>query len=237
MATAIVAVTAVLYLVVVPQAGASIVSQPRLYAVAAAAAPDNSFWIATNYGAVLSYGPTPSLGGMSGTNLNGNLIVGMASTTDDNGYWLVGSDGGVFAFGDAQWLGREYFLPAVGIATYGQGTSAGYVIATSDGQTFTFLPGKVPVGTPAIMPLNAPIVGIVVDNGSKYGFWLIGSDGGVFSIGGAPFYGSEGGTTQPNPFVAIVAPQYGQCYSEFDNTTFIPDTSCDDTGQEVAPGV
>jgi hypothetical protein len=34
-------------------------------------------------------------------------------------------------------------------------------------------------------------------------YWLVGSDGGVFSFGGAPFYGSEGGKSLTKPIVGM----------------------------------
>ena len=39
-------------------------------------------------------------------------------------------------------------------------------------------------------PLNKPIVGMATPNG--LGYWLVASDGGVFSFGDARFYGSDG---------------------------------------------
>ena len=43
-------------------------------------------------------------------------------------------------------------------------------------------------------PLNKPIVGIAAtpDGG---GYWLVASDGGIFSFGDATFYGSAGRST------------------------------------------
>ena len=37
-------------------------------------------------------------------------------------------------------------------------------------------------------PLNAPVVGMAADDATG-GYWLVASDGGIFSFG-APFYGS-----------------------------------------------
>ena len=50
--------------------------------------------------------------------------------------------------------------------------------------------------------LNKPIVGIAAtpDGG---GYWLVASDGGIFSFGDATFYGSEGGTPLNKPIVGI----------------------------------
>ncbi|MHB8190004.1 MAG: G1 family glutamic endopeptidase, partial [Ferrimicrobium sp.] len=51
-------------------------------------------------------------------------------------------------------------------------------------------------------PLNAPIVGMAADP-SAGGYWIVGSDGGVFNFGAAPFLGSEGGKQISGPVVGI----------------------------------
>jgi hypothetical protein len=87
-------------------------------------------------------------------------VVGITPTTDRGGYWLVASDGGIFAFGDSGFYGS---IPGLGIA---------------------------PAGTPGTTKrLNAPIVGMVpsADGG---GYFMVGSDGGVFAFGDAKFEGS-----------------------------------------------
>jgi hypothetical protein len=58
--------------------------------------------------------------------------------------------------------------------------------------------------------LNAPIVGISVDSATG-GYWLAGSDGGVYAYG-APFEGSAGGTTLNAPVVGISATTDGSGY-------------------------
>jgi hypothetical protein len=54
--------------------------------------------------------------------------------------------------------------------------------------------------------LSAPIVGIAATPDGA-GYWLVGSDGGVFSFGDAPFEGSEGGDPAPisTPVVAMAS--------------------------------
>ena len=89
-----------------------------------------------------------------------------------SGYWLAASDGGVFSFGDA-----NYF------------------------------------GSMATKHLNAPVVGIArtpyygpvpgqQPNPGAEGYWLVASDGGVFSFGDASYYGSMGGAHLNAPVVA-----------------------------------
>jgi len=50
--------------------------------------------------------------------------------------------------------------------------------------------------------LNAPVVGIAATPDGR-GYWLVASDGGVFSFGDAPFEGSMGGTRMNAPVVGI----------------------------------
>ena len=46
-------------------------------------------------------------------------------------------------------------------------------------------------------PLNAPVVGMA-DTPSSNGYWLVATDGGIFSYGDAQFYGSTGGIGSTN---------------------------------------
>ena len=59
-------------------------------------------------------------------------------------------------------------------------------------------------------PLNQPVVGIA-SNGSQ-GYWEVASDGGIFSFGDAPFYGSMGGHPLDKPVVGIAVGPSGQGY-------------------------
>ncbi len=59
-------------------------------------------------------------------------------------------------------------------------------------------------------PLNAPVVGIAAD--PTGGYWLVGSDGGIYAFGGAPFYGSLGGTRLERPVVGMAATANGGGY-------------------------
>jgi hypothetical protein len=123
------------------------------------------------------------------------------SIADSSGYDLVGSDGGVFTFGSAPFYGSTGSLhlqrPVVGITPTAD--HGGYWLVASDGGIFTFgdaaffgsIPGLgfAPAGSPSPKRLNAPIVGVVpsADGG---GYFMVASDGGVFTFGDAKFEGS-----------------------------------------------
>ncbi len=74
------------------------------------------------------------------------------------------------------------------------GTNAGnYVVSyTSASGDFTVTGGPV-TSTPPPPPPPAP----------SYGYWLVGSDGGIFTFGSAQFYGSTGNITLQRPVVGI----------------------------------
>jgi ribosomal protein L24E len=59
--------------------------------------------------------------------------------------------------------------------------------------------------------LNAPIVGIAATH-SHNGYWLLGSDGGIFSYGDAHFYGSTGAMPLNQPVVGISPTPSGRGY-------------------------
>jgi hypothetical protein len=61
------------------------------------------------------------------------------------------------------------------------------------------------------MHLNQPIVGMATTS-TGHGYWLVASDGGIFTFGDAHYYGSTGGDDLNQPIVAITtgstAPHY-----------------------------
>ncbi|MGD0394689.1 MAG: N-acetylmuramoyl-L-alanine amidase, partial [Acidimicrobiales bacterium] len=61
------------------------------------------------------------------------------------------------------------------------------------------------------LTLNRPVVGMAAAPDGK-GYWLVASDGGIFSFGDAPFYGSEGGTRLSAPVVGMTAAPTGNGY-------------------------
>jgi hypothetical protein len=51
-------------------------------------------------------------------------------------------------------------------------------------------------------PLNRPVVGMAVTPGDS-GYWLVATDGGMFSFGDARFFGSMGGHPLNLPVVGM----------------------------------
>jgi ribosomal protein L24E len=61
------------------------------------------------------------------------------------------------------------------------------------------------------MHLNAPIVGMAASP-SGAGYWLVASDGGIFTFGSAHFYGSTGNLALNAPIVSMAATPSGAGY-------------------------
>ena len=132
-------------------------------------------------------------------------IVGMAATPDGRGYWLVASDGGVFAVGEPASTGpwaasistdrsSGWPPPRTAAATGWSPRTAGcsrWAMPASTGPWATSISTNRSWGWPP--PPTAR------------GYWLVASDGGVFAVGDAGFYGSEGGASHSGSIVGIEA--------------------------------
>jgi parallel beta-helix repeat protein len=198
--------------------------------VGIASTPDGGgYWLCAANGKVVGLGDAIVYGTLKRKDLAAP-IVGIAPTPDGGGYWLVGSDGGVFAFGDARFFGsvpgvlragQRLGAPIIAVASTPDG--GGYWLVGSDGGVFSFgdagFFGSVPGALKPGAHLSSPIVGIAASPGafvahgtalSGDGYWLVGSDGGVFSFGKAGFFGSVPGALKRGahlsaPIVGIAA--------------------------------
>jgi hypothetical protein len=169
------------------------------------------YWEAASDGGVFAFGGARFLGSVPGELEPGQKlespIVAMADTPDHEGYWLFAADGGVFAFGDAPFFGSVpgalqpgQVLNAPIVAAEATPDGGGYRMFAADGGVFAFgdaafegsLPGE------NIIP-SQPITGAVAypygpnANPDAAGYWLVASDGGIFTFGNAPFEGSAAG--------------------------------------------
>ncbi|HXQ62362.1 MAG TPA: IPT/TIG domain-containing protein [Acidimicrobiales bacterium] len=155
--------------------------------VGMAATPDGrGYWLVAGDGGVFAYGDAHFHGSTGATHLN-RPVVGMAADAATGGYWLVASDGGVFSFG-APFYGStgtaHLNRPVVGIQAAPDGS--GYRFVASDGGIFCFhLPFE---GSEGSVHLDEPVVGMAADGVT--GYWMAARDGGIFTFGGAGFYGS-----------------------------------------------
>ena len=71
--------------------------------------------------------------------------------------------------------------------------------------------GGASLGLHALTSPKAPVVGMAATPDGK-GYWLVASDGGIFSFGDARFFGSEGGTQLVAPAVGMAATPNGDGY-------------------------
>jgi hypothetical protein len=156
--------------------------------------------------------------------------------TFGQGYIEAGSNGGAYAFGNANYEGSTFSVdaqsaqqwlgaPIVGVAALSGNN--GYFMAANDPSAdyavtcaFGAAQGYVSYPSPGYRAnwcdLSWPgvddIVGVAVDNANN-GYWLLGSDGGVFALAGAPFDGSPSGTLPTGQSaVAIAATHDGGGY-------------------------
>ena len=77
--------------------------------------------------------------------------------------------------------------------------------------TFAFGADAKPVNAGGALRLNQPIVSMA-STPSGGGYWLVASDGGIFSFGDAQFYGSTGGTHLNQPIVGMASTPSGGGY-------------------------
>jgi ribosomal protein L24E len=100
------------------------------------------------------------------------------------------------------------------LAGFGSATLAGSAASASTVATpnsvLSF--GAAPSITPDFgLALHAGVIGIAA-NPAGHGYWLVGSDGGVFAFGRARFFGSTGNDRLNAPIVAIAATPKGRGY-------------------------
>ncbi len=140
------------------------------------------------------------------------------------GYWQVASDGGIFNYGSAGFYGSAGSLtlnqPIVGMATTQD--QGGYWLVASDGGVFSYGDANF-YGSTGSLKLNKPIVGMAATpyvpgaggapaKPAGLGYWLVASDGGIFSYGDANFYGSTGSLKLNQPIVGMAATPDGKGY-------------------------
>ena len=88
---------------------------------------------------------------------------------------------------------------AVAGRTAGLPAPDSFWLATPSGSIAAF--GVPSYGAPGI-PLNRPVVGMAA-SGDQQGYWMVASDGGVFSYGDAHFFGSTGNIHLNRPIVGL----------------------------------
>ena len=154
-------------------------------------------------GGIFAFGDAGFYGSTGGMHLN-QPIVGMAATPDGHGYWLVAPTAASSPSGTPRFYGSTGGIaPQPAHRGHGRrpptGAATGWWPPTAASS-----PSATPASTarPAAMHLNRPIVGMAADQ-TGGGYWLVASDGGIFSFGDAAFYGSTGGQHLNQPIVGM----------------------------------
>ena len=159
------------------------------------------YWEVASDGGIFSFGNATFHGSTGGLHLN-KPVVGMAATPDGGGYWLVASDGGIFNYGDAGFYGSAGSIPLnKPIVGHGGHPRRPRLLAGGLRRGDLHLRRRRLLRlTRAASPLNKPIVGMAAD-ASGLGYWLVASDGGIFTYGDAGFHGSAGRMMLNEPVV------------------------------------
>ena len=158
--------------------------------------PGHGYWLAGSNGSVYALGDASSYGSLAAYRLGSAQfpapIVGIAHTIDQGGYWLVGSNGSIYTFGDARYFG----------------SLGGYRMGSPQ------VPA--PIAGIAATPFYASSPGALPSPGGE-GYWLVGTNGSVYTFGDAEYFGSLGGYRMgspqlPTPIAGIAPTPDGKGY-------------------------
>jgi hypothetical protein len=175
----------------------------------------DGYWLANEAGQVRAFGGANHLGNASALAVAEGL-VDLAPTPDGQGYWYLTTTGRLEGFGTLAFvpttrgpraLAAGEIFTTLAVTPSGMGlwlfTSAGRVVNLGDAGRF---PANGQPGQPDDMSgfvLNGP----VIDSSptpSGNGYYMVASDGGVFTFGDATFVGSMGGQALNQPVQGLV---------------------------------
>jgi hypothetical protein len=153
--------------------------------VGMAATPDGrGYWLVAADGGVFAFGDA-GFYGSTGTKSIARPVVGISATPDGRGYWLVAADGGVFSFGDAGFYGAAdptTAQPGTSSQGSGIGPNTGF-FCDAQGSYFT--------SNADVVQARTTVAGIQSTTDGR-GYYLFGSDGGIFAYGDAQYQGPSG---------------------------------------------
>lgn len=172
-------------------------------AIAGATAPTYRV-AATDVGAAVRVVETASNAGGAGTPAI-SAATAVVKSTPSSGYWLVTSVGNVEQSPGMSWFGSALGTGVTSIAGMAPTPNRhGYWLVDRAGRVFSY--GNARLVAPG--RYGRPISGIV---GSFRGAWLYTSSGNVFSVAGAPWYGSPL-HQHSSPIVGMAATRNGRGY-------------------------
>ena len=142
-----------------------------------------------NQGHIYGFGGAPYFDVISYASSANEQIASISFSPSGNGFYALTKDGRVLSYGDVAGQGG-YLSGLVGspVSISGQPGTNGFVITTSSGCAYAYNGGQYYGGMCGVA-LNGPIVGITSTSDGK-GYWMVASDGGVFTFGDAQFQGA-----------------------------------------------
>ena len=170
--------------------------------VGMAATPDGGgYWLVASDGGIFSYGDAGFFGSAGSIPLN-KPVVGMAATPD-GGRLLAGGVGRRDLQLRRRGVPRLDGQPAPQQAggRHGRRRQRHRLLAGGVGRRDLRLRRRRLLRLRRVAPLDKPVVGMMSPSGGA-GYWLVASDGGVFSYN-AVFHGSTGGLALVSPIVAM----------------------------------
>ncbi|MEM9608136.1 MAG: S8 family serine peptidase [Actinomycetota bacterium] len=184
-----------------------------------AAEVDDAYWLLDASGIIYPFGDAPPLPDAG----DGTGWVDVTAAPG-GGLWALSADGTVSARGGATHFGNASLtglapgeLPSTLSATP---TGSGYWVFTDRGRSLAFGDARQlgdlwsvtnADGTPIALILNGPIIASAATP-SGNGYYMVGSDGGIFSFGDAEFRGSMGGQRLNEPVIGIAPDPDNQGY-------------------------
>ena len=157
-------------------------------------------------GALSTFGEDPH-GELYAASLDGRVFK-LVPGGRPAGYWIASGDGRVWGYHGAVSCNAtrpNAIVPVIGIA----GSPTGYRTVGLDGGVTTC---REPFyGSMSGHHLNQAVRGIAATP-TDHGYWLVASDGGIFSFGDARFHGSTGNLRLNKPVVGMAATPSGRGY-------------------------
>ncbi|MEO1060866.1 MAG: VCBS repeat-containing protein [Actinomycetota bacterium] len=178
----------------------------------------DGYWMLDRDGWVYGFGAALDLGNPSAL-LGDRQAVGLAPHPDARGYWVLADDGSVYGYGSASYLGGgldpSLLLPGERASTISATPSGlGYWIFTDRGRAVA-RGDAVHHGDLVELGLGGSLNGPIVDavaQADGTGYYMVGSDGGVFAFGSARFAGSMGSTPLNAPVNGLAPDRDGTGY-------------------------
>ena len=150
----------------------------------------SGYWMVSSDGAVYAFGDAVHYGNAH----TGERMVDIEATPSGNGYWVLSSTGQVHAFGDASASGGGWsaaaLRPGEEVTAISAVSANAYWLFSSHGRVLAV--NAPHHGSMDGTQLNGPVLDAIPtpDHG---GYYMVGSDGGIFTFGNAVFAGSMGG--------------------------------------------